>query len=76
MEPGLLWPQFTEAKGESKPENAQYKKEINNEFWPEAVGQSWLKICRELDVLTAEIASKGTSVNPVLKLDEILAASA
>jgi hypothetical protein len=69
------WPRFTESNGELKTENCQYKQEIMEKYGEEAIQQSWLKTCRNLEVLTAKVAAKGTSTIPVLTLNEILNAS-
>jgi Protein of unknown function (DUF1479) len=78
--PGLLkarppWPQFSESKGELNSVNSQYKHQIVDQYGAEAIQQSWLKICKSLKVLTAEVAAKGTSIIPVVTLHEILNAS-
>jgi hypothetical protein len=75
--PGVLkawlpWPQFIESKGESRTGSAQYKQEIVAKYGAKAIQESWLRTCKSLEVLTAQIAVKGASILPVLMLDEML----
>ena len=70
------WPQFTGVKtGEHKIENAEYKKQIVAQYGAEAIRQSWVETCRELKTVTEEIASKRSSIIPVLTLDDLLTAN-
>jgi hypothetical protein len=78
--PGVLkawppWPQFTEAKGEWRTANAQYKQEIADKYGIDNIRQSLLKTCEALGALATEIAEKGISIIPVLTLGEFLDSS-
>ncbi len=66
------WPQFVESKGELRVGNARYKQEIADKYGADGIRQSWLKTCKALNALTAEIAAKEGAIIPVLTLDEIL----
>jgi hypothetical protein len=66
------WPQFVESKGELRAGNARYKQGIVDKYEADGIRQSWLKTCKALNALTAEIAAKGSAIIPVLTLDEIL----
>lgn len=77
--PGVLkawpeWPVYTAAKGEKvdPAELVQYKKDIVAQYGEEAIKASWLKVCRELEVLTDEISEKGTNIIPEVTYNEML----
>ena len=69
------WPQFIESKGELKRESSRYKQEIIDQYGAEAIYQSWLRTCKSLEDLTAKITAEGTSIIPVMTLDDVLMAS-
>jgi hypothetical protein len=76
--PGALqkwpeWPEYTAAKGEADPtgELIQYKKDLVAKYGEEAIRRSWLKVCNELEVITDEIAEKGTAAIPEIQYDDL-----
>lgn len=76
--PGALskwpaWPEFTAAKGEADPtgEFIQYKKNIVAIYGEEAIRRSWLKVCKELETVTDEIAEKGTLAIPEVQYEDL-----
>ena len=68
-----IWPEFSAAKGEADPtgELLQYKKDIVAIYGEEAIKKSWLKVCKELESLTEEIADKGTAIIPEVKYEDL-----
>lgn len=77
--PGALktwpeWPEFTAAKGEADPTGSliKYKQEIVDIYGQENIQKAWLKVCKELETLTGEIADKGTSIIPEVKYEDML----
>jgi hypothetical protein len=81
--PGALqkwpaWPEYTAAKDEADPtgELIQYKKGLVARYGEEAIRKSWLKVCKELELVTDEIAEKGTSAVPEIQYEELFNLSA
>ncbi|KAH7363810.1 hypothetical protein BKA65DRAFT_590247 [Rhexocercosporidium sp. MPI-PUGE-AT-0058] len=78
--PGVLseafasWPVYTSSKGEDAPpeELIKYKKDIVALYGEDALKSSWMKVCKELEVLTAEIGEKGTNIIPEASYEEML----
>lgn len=75
--PGALktwpaWPEFTPSKGEydSTGEFIQYKKDLVALYGEEAIRRSWLKVCKELETITDDIAEKGTAAIPEIQYDD------
>lgn len=80
--PGALkswpsWPEYSSSKGEADPTGSflQYKQEIVSIYGQEAIQKAWLKVCKELESLTEEIADKGTSIIPEVKYEDMLTLS-
>ncbi|CZR51284.1 uncharacterized protein PAC_01159 [Phialocephala subalpina] len=71
------WPEFTESKGEADPTGSllKYKQEIVSIYGQEAITKAWLKVCKDLETLTEEIAEKGTSIIPEVKYEDMLTLS-
>jgi hypothetical protein len=69
------WSRFIESKGESRTGNAQYKQGIAAKYGAKPIQESWLRTCKSLEALTAQMAVKWTSIIPVLMLDKMLNAS-
>lgn len=67
------WPEYTAAKGEADPtgELIQYKKALVARYGEEAIRRSWLKVCNELEVITDEIAEKGTAAIPEIPYNDL-----
>lgn len=79
--PGALhewpaWSEYTFEKSEKGPSLTQYKKDIVARYGEEALRQSWLKVCAELEKVTDEIAQKGSSIIPEIAYDDFFKLSA
>ncbi|KAF3388727.1 putative protein YbiU [Penicillium rolfsii] len=55
------------------PEFLAVKKAIITEYGASALHKSWIKVCKELQIITNEIAEKGNKVIPVYDTAKILA---
>lgn len=71
------WPAWEEypAHHDGKPVDSDYDNAHNailKEYGPDALRQSWLKVCEELAKITDDIASKGSQTIPVVDTDSIL----
>jgi hypothetical protein len=76
--PGALqkwpaWREFTAAEGEADPtgEFIQYKKDVVLKYGKEAIRKSWLKVCKELETVTDDIAEKGTAAIPEVQYEDL-----
>lgn len=68
------WPEFTKpGVDEAKdPEFLSIKKAVIAEYGAEVLRQSWIKVCRDLEAVTDEIAAKGSSIVPSFETTQIL----
>ena len=71
------WPESALTKEIEDPteEFKRYKKDLVSIYGEESLRKSWLKVCNELEILTKEIAEKGTSVIPEAGYDELFSMS-
>lgn len=77
--PGLLapWPAWSEyatynSMKASEPDFADAKRAILEEHGADALWQSWLKVCGELERVTNEISNKGSDIIPIFDSTQIL----
>jgi len=70
------WPALTEAEGEHLPGQLEIKRLIAAEYGEENLTKSWLKVCKELESVTAEISAKGSACIPELGFQEFQKLSA
>lgn len=68
----LPWPEYTPETAESDAALVDVKKAIVAEYGSEAIRESWRKTCKALEVLTAEIVQRKTSMIPDLGFDEFM----
>lgn len=66
------WPEFTFADAEKGDDLIQYKRAIVDKYGQEALTQSWLKTCKELESLTRKISKAGTSYIPEVEYEQLL----
>lgn len=68
------WPEFTAADAThiKEPDLLSIKKTVIAEYGSEALFQSWIKVCHELQAVTEEIVEKGSRIIPVFDTAEIL----
>lgn len=69
------WPEFTFADAEKGDDLVEYKCAIADKYGKDALIQSWLKTCKELESLTDEIAKAGTSYIPEVDYEQLLTLS-
>ncbi len=74
--PGTLltwpdWQEFTPAKGEAEDDLVGFKQAIVDKYGKDNLTKSWLKVCKELESVTDEIAEHGTSIIPEVQFDEL-----
>ncbi|EPE04115.1 hypothetical protein F503_04630 [Ophiostoma piceae UAMH 11346] len=69
-EPWPKWAEFSLETAELGPDNVQYKKDIAAEYGEAALRKSWLAVCKQLEILSAEMAEKQTSAIPELTYEE------
>ena len=75
MVPWPDWPEFIKEKGEENDDLLKFKHEIVNEFGEESLRRSWLKVCKELEKITDNLAEKGTSAIPEIPFEELFTLS-
>ncbi|EXJ92171.1 hypothetical protein A1O3_00721 [Capronia epimyces CBS 606.96] len=73
--PGTLlswpdWPEFTAAKGEAGDDLVEFKKTIVDKYGEDALVKSWLRVCRELEAVTDEIAERASSMIPEVQFEQ------
>lgn len=71
------WPAWEEYSQETAvsvkdPEFLAVKKAIIAEYGNDALRKSWIKVCRELKIITDEIVDKGNRIIPTIETSEIL----
>ncbi|KAG4263122.1 hypothetical protein FPRO03_10485 [Fusarium proliferatum] len=68
------WPEYTSENAASSkdPEFLEVKKAIISEYGAEALQQSWIKVCKELERITDEIIEKGNTIIPVFDTQQII----
>lgn len=66
------YPEFTrpDANLKDAEELLSYKRGIVTRFGEDAIRQSWLKVCKELESVTKSISANGTNGIPVLSYKE------
>ncbi|KAI1615027.1 hypothetical protein EDD37DRAFT_398968 [Exophiala viscosa] len=69
------WPEFTPTKAEGGDDLIGYKKAIVDKYGKDAIVQSWLKVCKELESVTDNIASQGSAAIPELQFDDLFSLS-
>lgn len=69
------WPEFSFKDAEKGDDLIAYKKAIVEKYGQEALMQSWLKACKELESLTREISKAGTSYIPEVEYEKLLTLS-
>jgi hypothetical protein len=62
-----IWPDYTRESGQRGSDLIRYKKELVAQYGEENIQRSWIKICKELEVITDEIAKQKSSVIPEIK---------
>ncbi|KAH8656648.1 hypothetical protein BGZ60DRAFT_417436 [Tricladium varicosporioides] len=67
----MFHPQMLEKRGEGE----VYEKMILEQYGAEALKKSWIETCKALEQVTDEISEKGTSIIPIMNLEEFMAAS-
>ena len=65
------WPEFTLEDVERGDDLLQYKKDIVSQYGENALRKSWLIVCKHLESITNDLATRGTSAIPVLHYDEL-----
>lgn len=63
-----------DVKESQDPDFLRTKKAVIQRYGKDALRQSWLQACKNLEDVTAEIAAKGNSIIPVLDTETILSA--
>ncbi|CZR45547.1 uncharacterized protein FPRO_15277 [Fusarium proliferatum ET1] len=68
------WPEYTSENAASSkdPEFLEVKKTIISEYGAEALQQSWIKVCKELERITDEIIEKRNTIIPVFDTQQII----
>ncbi|KAI1046564.1 hypothetical protein LB505_014149 [Fusarium chuoi] len=68
------WPEYTSENAASSkdPEFLDVKKAIISEYGAEALRQSWIKVCKELENITDEIIEKRNTIVPVFDTQQII----
>ncbi|KAF4500445.1 DUF1479 domain [Fusarium agapanthi] len=68
------WPEYTSetATSSKDPEFLEVKKAIISHYGAEALQQSWIKVCKELEKITEEIIEKGNTIVPVFDTQQII----
>ncbi|KAG7406272.1 Uncharacterized protein YbiU [Fusarium oxysporum f. sp. rapae] len=68
------WPEYTSGTAASSkdPEFLKVKKAIIGEYGVEAIHQSWIKVCKELERITDEIIEKGNTIVPVFDTLQVI----
>lgn len=67
------WPEFTPSKAEPGDDLVGYKKAIVDKYGKDALVQSWLRVCKELESVTDSIAELGSSAIPEIQFQDIFA---
>ncbi|KIW54106.1 hypothetical protein PV05_06490 [Exophiala xenobiotica] len=67
------WPEFTASKAERGDDLVGYKKAIVDKYGKDALVQSWLRVCKELESVTDSIAELGSSAIPEIQFQDIFA---
>ena len=66
------WPEFTSIPDEEQSDDlVNYKSAIIQEYGQEAITQSWLKVCSELEKVTREIREKGSAIIPEISFHDL-----
>lgn len=65
------WPDFTAAKAEPGEDLVGYKTSIVDRYGREALVQSWLRVCKELESVTDHIAEHGTAAIPEVDFEDM-----
>ena len=66
------WPEFSFHDAEKGDDLVEYKEAIVEKYGQDALTQSWMKTCRELESLTQEIAKAGTAYIPEVEYEHML----
>lgn len=69
----LPWTEYTPNTAELDPVLADIKKAVISEYGPDALRKSWLKTCKVLETVTAEIADKKTAMIPDMSFKDFMA---
>ncbi|KAK4506499.1 hypothetical protein PRZ48_000231 [Zasmidium cellare] len=69
------WPEFSFVNAEKGDDLLDYKRAIIDKYGQEALTQSWLKTCKELETLTQDICKAGTSYIPEIDYEKLLTIS-
>ncbi|KAK5193717.1 hypothetical protein LTR99_006054 [Exophiala xenobiotica] len=67
------WPEFTPSKAEPGDDLVGYKKAIVDKYGKDALVQSWLRTCKELESVTDSIAELGSSAIPEIQFQDFFA---
>ena len=65
------WPEFTEAEGEHIEDLLQCKEDIAAQYGVQSLRHSWVRVCKELEKVTATLAEQGTSAIPDVQYNEL-----
>ena len=68
------WAEYTseDAASVKDPEFLAIKKSIIAEYGAEALRKSWIKVCKQLEAITDEIADKGNTIIPTFETSQVL----
>jgi hypothetical protein len=65
------WPEFTKEKGETGDDLVGYKKAIIAKYGKESLVKSWLRVCKELESITENIAAIGSEAVPEVQFEDL-----
>lgn len=65
------WPEFTASNAEDGDDLVGHKKSIIEKYGKDSLVKSWLKVCKELESVTAKISAVGNSIIPDIQYDDI-----
>lgn len=71
LETWPAWPEYTAEAGEQGEDLVEYKKSIVEQYGKENIINSWLKVCKELETITLNIADQGTAAIPELRYEDV-----
>ncbi|KAG9252435.1 uncharacterized protein F5Z01DRAFT_690670 [Emericellopsis atlantica] len=69
------WPEFTSEglKENRDPDFRSTKRAVIERYGADALRQSWLQVCKDLEHVTEEISNKGNSIIPIFETEKVLA---
>ena len=65
------WPEFSASDAECGDDLVGYKQAILETYGKDSLIKSWLKVCKELELVTANLSVAGNSIIPVVPYDDI-----